>query len=149
MKKGSQEKIVTPGHNKRRNVFVTLFWPPKRYGFVWNRFTREEEEQRVQAPPRERPPTRQETRREEDRPLHGPCPITQDEEREEVHPRAWIAQDEAAAEAGPTTEPHRMAREQTSQIRRLLEPIVQEHRRGRREYDPFPQTTQKQFTDLT
>jgi DDE superfamily endonuclease len=29
--------VLTPGYNKRRNVFVTLLWP-KRYGFVWNRF---------------------------------------------------------------------------------------------------------------
>lgn len=37
MKKGHQEKIPTPGHNQRTNVFVTLFWP-KKYGFVWNKF---------------------------------------------------------------------------------------------------------------
>jgi len=28
---------LTPGYNKRKNVFVTLLWP-KKYGFVWNRF---------------------------------------------------------------------------------------------------------------
>ncbi|MDG7024688.1 MAG: transposase [Nitrososphaerota archaeon] len=37
MKRGQQERVVTPGYNRRRNVFVTLFWPKKR-GFVWNRF---------------------------------------------------------------------------------------------------------------
>jgi hypothetical protein len=37
MKKGCQERVLTPGYNKRRNVFVTLLWP-KKYGFVWNRF---------------------------------------------------------------------------------------------------------------
>jgi hypothetical protein len=37
MKKGSQERVLTPGYNRRRNVFVTLFWP-KKQGFVWNRF---------------------------------------------------------------------------------------------------------------
>ncbi len=37
MKKGEQERVVTPGYNKRRNVFVTLFWP-KKYGFVFNKF---------------------------------------------------------------------------------------------------------------
>jgi len=36
MKKGGQEEIVTPGFNRRRNVFVTLFWPLKRY--VYNAF---------------------------------------------------------------------------------------------------------------
>ena len=39
MKKGHQEKILTPGYNKRKNVFVTLFWP-KKYGFVWNKFAK-------------------------------------------------------------------------------------------------------------
>jgi hypothetical protein len=39
MKKGAQERVVTPGYNRRRNVFVTLFWPKKR-GFVWNRFAK-------------------------------------------------------------------------------------------------------------
>jgi deoxycytidylate deaminase len=39
MKKGHQEKILTPGYNKRKNVFVTLFWP-KKNGFVWNKFAK-------------------------------------------------------------------------------------------------------------
>ena len=39
MKKGTQERVVTPGYNRRRNVFVTLFWP-KNHGFVWNRFAK-------------------------------------------------------------------------------------------------------------
>jgi len=37
MRKGCQERIFTPGYNKRENVFVTLFWP-KKYGLVCNRF---------------------------------------------------------------------------------------------------------------
>ncbi len=37
MRKGRQERILTPGYNRRRNVFVTLLWP-KKQGFVWNRF---------------------------------------------------------------------------------------------------------------
>ena len=37
MKKGFQERVRTPGKNKRRNVFITLFWP-KKNGFIWNRF---------------------------------------------------------------------------------------------------------------
>ncbi len=36
MKLGYQEEVDTPGYNKRRNVFVTLFWPKKR--FVYNTF---------------------------------------------------------------------------------------------------------------
>jgi transposase len=36
MVKGKQDRIDTPGYNKRRNVFVTLFWPSKE--FVYNTF---------------------------------------------------------------------------------------------------------------
>lgn len=36
MVKGKQDRIDTPGYNKRRNVFVTLFWPTKE--FVYNTF---------------------------------------------------------------------------------------------------------------
>jgi hypothetical protein len=39
MKKATQERIITPGRNRRKNVFVTLFWPKKR-GFIWNRFAK-------------------------------------------------------------------------------------------------------------
>jgi hypothetical protein len=39
MKKGVQERVITPGKNRRKNVFVTLFWP-KNHGFVWNRFAK-------------------------------------------------------------------------------------------------------------
>jgi len=33
MERGKQDAIDTPGYNKRRNVFVTLFWPTKAYVF--------------------------------------------------------------------------------------------------------------------
>ncbi len=36
MQKGKQDAIDTPGFNRRRNVFVTLFWPTK--AFVYNTF---------------------------------------------------------------------------------------------------------------
>ena len=36
MLKGKQEHIDTPGYNRRRNVFVTLFWPSK--DIVYNTF---------------------------------------------------------------------------------------------------------------
>jgi hypothetical protein len=29
MQKGKQDRIDTPGYNRRRNVFVTLFWPDR------------------------------------------------------------------------------------------------------------------------
>jgi hypothetical protein len=102
---------------------------------------REEEEQGVQAPPHERHPAREETRRQKDHPLHGPRPMSQDQEREKVHPRPQDPHDETAPEESPAAEPHRMDREQTAQIRGLLEPIIQEPRRGRREHDKLPQTT--------
>ena len=37
MKKGEQRRIFTPGYSRRRNVFITLFWPIK-YGFIFNRY---------------------------------------------------------------------------------------------------------------
>lgn len=33
MEKGKQEKVDTPGYNRRRNVFVTLFWPKKEFAY--------------------------------------------------------------------------------------------------------------------
>lgn len=36
MMKGRQERIVTPGFNRRRNTFITLFWPKKK--FIFNTF---------------------------------------------------------------------------------------------------------------
>jgi hypothetical protein len=30
MEKGHQKKVLTPGYNARRNMFVTLFWPKKK-----------------------------------------------------------------------------------------------------------------------
>lgn len=36
MMKGHQERIPTPGFNRRRNTFITLFWPKKR--FIFNTF---------------------------------------------------------------------------------------------------------------
>lgn len=37
MPRGEQRRVFTPGYNRKRNVFVTLFWPPK-YGFIFNRY---------------------------------------------------------------------------------------------------------------
>ena len=38
MEKGCQRRIPTPGYNQRKNTFVTLFWPKKRNGFIFNTF---------------------------------------------------------------------------------------------------------------
>lgn len=42
MEKGSQRKVLTPGYNARRNMFVTLFWPKKkrkkRNWFIFNTY---------------------------------------------------------------------------------------------------------------
>lgn len=37
MKKGLQEKVITPGYNRRTNLFITLFWPRKN-GYIFNKF---------------------------------------------------------------------------------------------------------------
>jgi hypothetical protein len=37
MPRGQQKRVLTPGYNKRRNTFVTLFWP-KRDGFLFNTY---------------------------------------------------------------------------------------------------------------
>lgn len=38
MARGSQRRIPTPGYNRRRNAFVTLFWPKRRNGFIFNTY---------------------------------------------------------------------------------------------------------------
>lgn len=40
MEKGKQRQVRTPGRNKRRNVFVTLVWPKRKNGFIFNTYTR-------------------------------------------------------------------------------------------------------------
>jgi hypothetical protein len=37
MPRGEQRRVLTPGYNKRRNTFITLFWP-KKSGFVFNTY---------------------------------------------------------------------------------------------------------------
>lgn len=38
MKKGHQEKILTPGFNRRSNTFITLLWPKRKNGFIFNTY---------------------------------------------------------------------------------------------------------------
>lgn len=40
MPRGEQKKVLTPGYNKRRNTFVTLFWPRKRNGLAFNTYAK-------------------------------------------------------------------------------------------------------------
>jgi hypothetical protein len=41
MKKGYQRRVVTPGYNKRRNTFITLFWPKRKSnGFIFNTYAK-------------------------------------------------------------------------------------------------------------
>ena len=40
MPRGEQKRVLTPGYNKRRNTFVTLFWPKRRNGFVFNTYAK-------------------------------------------------------------------------------------------------------------
>jgi len=38
MPRGEQRRVLTPGYNKRRNTFITLFWPKRRDGLVFNTY---------------------------------------------------------------------------------------------------------------
>jgi hypothetical protein len=38
MPRGEQRRVLTPGYNKRRNTFITLFWPKKKNGLVFNTY---------------------------------------------------------------------------------------------------------------
>lgn len=38
MPRGEQREVPTPGYNRRRNTFVTLFWPKRRNGFIFNTY---------------------------------------------------------------------------------------------------------------
>jgi hypothetical protein len=40
MPRGEQRRVLTPGYNKRRNTFITLFWPKKRNGLVFNTYAK-------------------------------------------------------------------------------------------------------------
>jgi transposase len=39
MPRGIQKRVLTPGYNKRRNTFITLFWP-KKSGFIFNTYAK-------------------------------------------------------------------------------------------------------------
>ena len=38
MPRGVQKRVLTPGYNKRRNTFITLFWPKKNKRLVFNTY---------------------------------------------------------------------------------------------------------------
>jgi hypothetical protein len=38
MPRGEQKTVVTPGYNRRRNTFITLLWPKRRKGLVFNTY---------------------------------------------------------------------------------------------------------------
>ena len=40
MPRGEQRRVLTPGYNKRRNTFITLFWPKKKNGLVFNTYAK-------------------------------------------------------------------------------------------------------------
>jgi DDE superfamily endonuclease len=40
MPRGEQRRVLTPGYNKRRNTFITLFWPKRRNGFIFNTYAK-------------------------------------------------------------------------------------------------------------
>lgn len=39
MPRGRQRRVVTPGYNRRRNTFITLFWPKKK-AFIFNTYAK-------------------------------------------------------------------------------------------------------------
>ena len=40
MPRGEQRRVLTPGYNKRRNTFITLFWPKRKRGLVFNTYAK-------------------------------------------------------------------------------------------------------------
>lgn len=40
MPRGEQKRVVTPGYNRRRNTFITLLWPKRRNGLVFNTYAK-------------------------------------------------------------------------------------------------------------
>jgi len=40
MPRGEQRRVLTPGYNKRRNTFITLFWPKKKNRLVFNTYAK-------------------------------------------------------------------------------------------------------------
>lgn len=38
MPRGVQKRVLTPGYNKRRNTFITLLWPKRSRGLVFNTY---------------------------------------------------------------------------------------------------------------
>jgi len=40
MPRGEQRRVPTPGYNKRRNTFITLFWPKRKSGLVYNTYAK-------------------------------------------------------------------------------------------------------------
>jgi hypothetical protein len=41
MKRGTQRRIIMLGYNRRRSIFMTLFWPERRSGgFIFNTYAK-------------------------------------------------------------------------------------------------------------
>ena len=110
---------------------------------------REEAEQRVQTPPVEPHPAREEAWSEEGDPVRRPRPVPQDEEREEVRQGASDAEGEAPRQEGAQLESSGEARQQASQIRGLHEPILLRHRRRDKSRTQIPHEIQTDFANLT
>jgi hypothetical protein len=100
----------------------------------------EEEKKGVQVPSFQPPPIREEARSEEGHHLRRPCPLPRDEECEAVHPRTPRPEGDEAVKEGLEAEPHRVDREQATEVGGLLERALQEHGRGGQQHGPFPQT---------
>lgn len=40
MPRGEQKRVLAPGYNKRRNTFITLLWPKRKNGFIFNTYAK-------------------------------------------------------------------------------------------------------------
>ena len=130
MKKGVQERVLTPGRNRRRNVFVTLFWP-KKNGFVWNRFAkRRSREFKLHLSNLIQYAKRHGAKRVILFADHAPCHKTKNVRRFiRDHP---ILRVRRLPKEGSEAEPNRMDREQTPQVSSVHEQILQKPGRSRR-----------------
>jgi hypothetical protein len=104
MAKGKQREVRTPGRNKRRNVFVTLVWPKRKNGFIFNAYAkRRSREFKHHLLNLIHYGERHRARKIILFVDHAPVP--QDEEREEVRQRAPNPEDQAPTQEGTEAQP--------------------------------------------
>jgi hypothetical protein len=124
MEKGHQKKVLTPGYNARRNMFVTLSWPKKskRNWFIFNTYAKRRSREfklhlsNVMQYAR--------ARSQKGHPLCRPCTVPQDQEREKVHPGTSYAQGEDAPKEGAKPQSRGEEGEQALEVSCLYQPFL-------------------------